>query len=89
MSLRELYRSLERPGVNPLKDAHAMLDEAVRVAHEMGKRDITLGFLFELNVELFERELASVPCKGGCTCPGCHEGDRRVNSGGREVVSQF
>ncbi len=35
-SLRELYRSLELPGKNPLKDAHEKLDQAVRQAYLYG-----------------------------------------------------
>ncbi len=31
--LRALYRTLELPGANPLKDAHAALDTAVLIAY--------------------------------------------------------
>jgi hypothetical protein len=31
--LRALYRTLELPGANPLKDAHAILDTAVLTAY--------------------------------------------------------
>jgi hypothetical protein len=34
-SLRDLYRTLEEPGANPLRDAHAKLDSAVRAAYGM------------------------------------------------------
>jgi hypothetical protein len=34
-SLRELYRLMEVPGENPLKDAHGKLDAAVRAAYGM------------------------------------------------------
>jgi SAM-dependent methyltransferase len=34
-SLRELYRTLDTPGANPLRDAHARLDTAVRAAYGM------------------------------------------------------
>jgi hypothetical protein len=34
-SLRELYRSLEEPGANPLRDVQARLDTAVRAAYAM------------------------------------------------------
>lgn len=63
-SLRELYRSLERPGDNPLKDAHGALDLAVREAYGMKKRDTPLEFLFELNAELFDRESSMKPVVG-------------------------
>jgi hypothetical protein len=55
-SLRELYRLLERPGSNPLKDAQADLDSAVRLAFGMGKRDEALQFLLELNQALAAKE---------------------------------
>jgi hypothetical protein len=34
-SLRDLYRTLDEPGANPLRDAHARLDTAVRAAYGM------------------------------------------------------
>ena len=34
-SLRDLDRTLEQPGDNPLRDAHARLDAAVRAAYGM------------------------------------------------------
>ncbi len=55
-SLRDLYRLLEKPGSNPLKDAQSQLDEAVRLAYGMGKRDETLKFLLELNQSLAAKE---------------------------------
>lgn len=51
MSLRELYRTLDAPGSNPLKKAHADLNAAVRDAYDMGKSADVLSFLFE-----FERQ---------------------------------
>jgi len=36
-SLRELYRTLDEPGDNPLRTAHARLDTAVRAAYGMPK----------------------------------------------------
>jgi len=53
-SLREIYRMLELPGNNPLKDAQVSLDNAVRKAYQldlpkdMQKADI-LEILLELN----------------------------------------
>ena len=35
-SLRDLYRTLEEPGANPVQAAHAALDAAVRAAYGMG-----------------------------------------------------
>lgn len=55
-SLRELYRTLELPGDNPLKHAHSTLDSAVRKAYGMGARASVLEFIFALNQEVSERE---------------------------------
>ena len=40
-SLRDLYRSLDLPGKNPLRDAHQQLDAAVRAAYGMKATDST------------------------------------------------
>ena len=56
LSLRDLYRTLELPGQNPLKNAHEKLDAAVRDAYGMKKRDDLLAFLFALNQELAKKE---------------------------------
>lgn len=58
LSLRDLYRSLERPGKHPLKDAQAALDEAVEAAYNMPTSRDALEFLFGLNQELAEIEKA-------------------------------
>ncbi len=55
-SLREMYRTLELPGANPLKDAHAALDAAVRAAYSMSKTADPLAFLLALNLKLVESE---------------------------------
>jgi len=49
MSLRELYRTLDAPGANPLKKAHADLNASVRNAYGMSKSADVLGFLLSLN----------------------------------------
>jgi hypothetical protein len=46
LSLRELYRSLETPGDHPLKDAHAVLDGAVRSAYGMSAAVDPLALTF-------------------------------------------
>ena len=56
LSFRELYRTLELPGQNPLKDAHETLDFAVRNAYGMIKSDSVLVFLFDLNQKLAKKE---------------------------------
>jgi hypothetical protein len=55
-SLRDLYRTLETPGTNRLRDAQAALDYAVRAAYCMKDAEDTLAFLLHLNLELAEKE---------------------------------
>lgn len=57
-SLRDLYRTLDSPGKNPLRDAHEQLDSAVRAAYGMKPREDPLAFLLELNGRLAEAEKA-------------------------------
>jgi hypothetical protein len=65
-SLRELYRSLELPGQNPLRVAHTELDAAVRTAYGMKAREDPLAFLLALNAVAAERETRGEPV----TAPG-------------------
>jgi hypothetical protein len=55
-TLRDLYRTLELPGDNPLKDAHASLDAAVRKTYGMSPKANVLEFLFLLNQSVAQRE---------------------------------
>ena len=55
-SLRDLYRTLETPGANRLRDAHAALDSAVRAAYGMKEEEDPLAFLLRLNLELADKE---------------------------------
>ncbi len=57
-SLRALYRTLEEPGANPLREARARLDAAVRAAYAMPEDADPLAFLLALNLELAAREKA-------------------------------
>ena len=57
-SLRDLYRTLEQPGDNPLREAHARLDAAVRAAYGMPADADPLAFLLELNLACAGREKA-------------------------------
>ncbi|HEX7571349.1 MAG TPA: DNA methyltransferase [Verrucomicrobiae bacterium] len=50
--LRALYRTLELPGANPLKDAHAALDAAVCAAYGFSARKDLLAQLLALNQEV-------------------------------------
>jgi hypothetical protein len=56
--LRALYRTLELPGANPLKDAHAALDSAVLAAYGVNPKKDLLAQLLAVNLEVarkFER----------------------------------
>jgi len=55
-SLRDLYRTLEVPGKNPLKEAHESLNAAVRSAYDMTAQDNILEFLLNLNRAVADRE---------------------------------
>ncbi len=57
-SLRALYRTLEEPGANPLREAHTRLDTAVRAAYAMPKAADPLAFLLALNLTLAAKEQA-------------------------------
>ena len=57
-SLRDLYRTLELPGKNPLKDAQERLDKEVRSAYEMSETADALQFLLKLNSKLSAAESA-------------------------------
>jgi len=76
MSLRELYRTLELPGRNPLKDAHSDLDRAVRAASGMKKRDDPLAFLLDLNIQLASQEASGEPVVG----PGLPPTVKKLNA---------
>lgn len=60
-SLRELYKTLETPGENKLRDAQDALDTAVRAAYGMKPGDDILAFLLKLNLELAEKEKKGDP----------------------------
>ncbi len=60
-SLRDLYRTLEEPGANPLRDAQARLDGAVRSAYGMASDADILAFLLALNGACAARESAGEP----------------------------
>lgn len=54
--LRAVYRTLELPGKNPLKDAHAALDAAVMTAYGFDARKDLLQQLLDLNLKVADRE---------------------------------
>ena len=53
--LRALYRTLELPGANPLKDAHAALDAAVLAAYGFDPQADLLAQLLALNLAVAAR----------------------------------
>lgn len=53
--LRVLYRTLDLPGKNPLRDAHAALDKAVLDAYGFSQKDDLLQKLLDLNQEVAEK----------------------------------
>jgi hypothetical protein len=56
LSLRELYRSLDLPGQNPLREAQDDLNAAVRAAYGLVDGDDPLPFLLDLNDKLTMEE---------------------------------
>ena len=60
-SLRALYRTLDTPGTNPLREAHTRLDTAVRAAYAMPKTADPLAFLLAQNLTLSAKETAGEP----------------------------
>jgi hypothetical protein len=64
--LRALYRTLELPGANPLKDAHAALDTAVLNAYGFSAKRDLLAQLLELNQQV----AANIEKGSPVTAPG-------------------
>lgn len=69
-NFRDLYRTLEMPGKNPLKAAHDLLDASVRSAYGMKPKDDPRVFLLALNGQLADRE-ASMKSVTGPGLPPC------------------
>jgi hypothetical protein len=62
--LRALYRTLELPGKNPLRDAHEALDAAVLVAYGFSARKDILAQLLGLNQAVAARIDVGQPVQG-------------------------
>lgn len=56
MSLRDLYRLLEQPGKNPIKELHLTLDKAIIEAYGFADKKDLLTQLLELNLSVAKRE---------------------------------
>ena len=63
-SLRDLYRTLDLPGKNPLRDMQDALDDAVRSAYSMKAKADPLAFLLDLNHQLAAAEKAGTAIVG-------------------------
>ena len=60
--LRAPYRTLELPGANPLKDAHAALDTAVLAAYGFSAKKDLLAQLLDF-LQLFPAQLKQIALK--------------------------
>jgi hypothetical protein len=69
-SLRDLYRTLDQPGTNPLREAQNRLDAATRSAYGFAPEADALTALLALNVELAGKEKRGEPVQA----PGMPEG---------------
>jgi hypothetical protein len=74
--LRALYRTLELPGANPLKRAHAALDQAVMAAFGFNARKDLLAQLLDLN----QRVATRIERGESVTAPGIPLGFPRPES---------
>jgi len=72
--LRALYRTLELPGRNPLKDAHAVLDAAVLEAYGFDPK----ADLLALNLDVAARIAAGQPVTASGLPPGFPDPGRLV-----------
>lgn len=70
LSLRELYRALEKPGNHPLKGAQTALDDAVRAAYGFTPKADLLVALAKLNAACAAREAAGDTITGPGLPPG-------------------
>jgi hypothetical protein len=77
--LRAVYRTLELPGKNPLKDAHAALDTAMLAAYGFEARGDLLAQLLALNLEVARREQAGEPVTAPGVPPGYPDPARLVS----------
>ena len=81
LTLRNMYRTLEQPGTNPLRDLHEALDEAVLSAYGFRANDDILAQLLALNNEA----AAKIEAGEEVTAPGIPAGypnpDELVSAG--------
>ncbi len=77
--LRTVYRTLELPGKNPLRDAHAALDAAVLDAYGFLPRGDLLAQLLELNLSVAARIEAGEPVAAPGVPPSYPNPDRLIS----------
>jgi len=76
--LRAVYRGMEMPGKNPLKDAHAALDAAVLDAYGFSQDGDLLAQLLELNLDVAKRIERGDPVTSPGIPPGYPKPDELV-----------
>lgn len=76
--LRALYRTLELPGANSLKDAHAALDAAVLAAYGFSAQKDLLAQLLALNLAVAAKIEKGEPVTAPGIPPGYPEPQRLV-----------
>ncbi len=79
--LRALYRTLELPGANPLKDAHAALDAAVLAAYGFSAKKDLLAQVIALNLEVAASIERGEPVTAPGVPPGYPEPEKLVAEG--------
>lgn len=77
--LRKLYRTLEMPGKNPLRDAHIALDKAVLAAYGFSSKKDLLSQLLNLN-QLVLSNLAHLEPVVGPGIPGSYKAKDKLIS---------
>ena len=64
LSLRDLYRTIEMPGKNTIRELHHVLDKLVLEAYDFDPHSNILQQLLDLNLNLAQKELKTVKIQG-------------------------
>ena len=64
MSLREVHKTIDMPGENPLRQCLHKLDEAVMQAYQIKTESQALRKLFDLNKQIHEAEIQGISMQG-------------------------
>lgn len=62
--MRDLYRTLDKPGANPMKERQEDLDAAVRAAYGIPLAADPLAYILDLNAQVAEAEAAGEVVQG-------------------------